>query len=215
MGRAPRAKFTGYKLWGLQIWEDPFQEPGTAQITDEYGWTLAKLEGEIPPVKDWLTIPMEWIDKIYDAELKCRLRAERPSRLIIPPTDQQKEPDNVKSRITISGRAETIEENVWHSGPDYDIGTFIFEGDLDVEVEEMVKYVSVAFLNEASSKYSEGRTYAYVDPTGGELKVGDIVEVPVGYSTQMKLARVKKLGKNGYDGAPIKAVAKILKAEAL
>lgn len=52
-----------------------------------------------------------------------------------------------------------------------------------------MKLVSVIYLNEKIGGYV-GRDYAYIDPTGGQLKVGDKVIVPAESDNERKKAMV-------------------------
>jgi hypothetical protein len=87
-----------------------------------------------------------------------------------------------------------------------------FEGEFEFEVEDLDPnvYVQVDYSSNGIGRVSP--LYTYIDPTGGDLRVGDLVEVPVTYGT--KVGRVAKLGKGDYTG-PCKTVAARVVREAL
>lgn len=108
----------------------------------------------------------------------------------------------MKQRITIHGPIKGKKSRRTGVG-EY---TWTFEGDYDVEVENLEHFVQVEFLN--SSGYRE---YTYIDPSG-VVKVGDLVEVDTVYGTS--IAKVVALGKGSYNG-PFKSITARLSREVL
>ena len=112
----------------------------------------------------------------------------------------------MKQRVTIRPRGEV---RVLHGGRPvikYNIddsytlvSSVTYEGDFEVEAEDLDSYVQVKYLDRGAL----ARRYTYRDPSG-TLKVGDLVEAPVGYDG-LQLAKVVELGRGKYSG-PIKDI---------
>lgn len=86
-----------------------------------------------------------------------------------------------------------------------------FEGEFEFEVEDIDphKYVQV---NYSMNGGAYAALYTYIDPTGGNLLVGDLVEVPVSYGTKVGVVAARGRGK--YTG-PCKTVSSRLTRESL
>jgi hypothetical protein len=99
----------------------------------------------------------------------------------------------VRRRLRISGDSIDILRN----GRDVS-GTrrMILEGDFDVEIEDLERYVQVRI---AGATGSGSYRWTYRDPSG-TLAVGDAVIVPFGYDDEDRLATVVALGRGGWDG---------------
>ncbi len=77
-------------------------------------------------------------------------------------------------------------------------------GDAEVVLEEIDEniYVQVEFVNtDPRFSHTRGKLYTYIDPTGGDLDVGDLVDVPTRYASH-NLAVVKEFGNGMPSGRP-------------
>lgn len=83
--------------------------------------------------------------------------------------------------------------------------TAVFEGEFEFEVEDLDNYVQVK-----TGRYSR---LTYRDPSGN-LAVGDLVNVPIGWHNAPSVGEVIGLGRGGYDGYT-KDVTSRLVSEAL
>jgi hypothetical protein len=110
----------------------------------------------------------------------------------------------VKRRVTIVPKDAT---SAWvDAGQPYQMGrAAVFEGEFDIEIEDLDNYVVVQ-----TEKYSR---LTYRDPSG-KLKFGDRVLVPLGYKNREQLGRVIELGRGNYTG-PTKDVSARLLTEKL
>lgn len=110
----------------------------------------------------------------------------------------------MKRRLTLTYKPGEAQFTAHHNGGKVEL---VLEGEFISGVEEdLDRYVQVAF---------PGRSYKYTyrDPSG-TLRVGDRVEVPVGYYSDPALAEVVELGRGSYTG-PIKTIRAVLRREAL
>jgi hypothetical protein len=118
-----------------------------------------------------------------------------------------------------AARRLTVRRNTRNSCSSFAVGaeygdlSTVFEGEFDYDVEEIdpIVYVQVDYSGVGVGMRLQP-LYTYIDPTGGNLRIGDLVEVPVTYGT--KVGIVAKLGRGNWTGE-CKTVAAHLIREAL
>jgi hypothetical protein len=118
-----------------------------------------------------------------------------------------------------AARRLTVRRNTRNSCSSFEVGaeygdlSQVFEGEFDYDVEEIdpTVYVQVDYSGVGVGMRLQP-LYTYIDPTSGNLRVGDLVEVPVTYGT--KVGVVAKLGRGDWTGV-CKTVAAHLIREAL
>lgn len=108
----------------------------------------------------------------------------------------------MKKRVTVRLTRGTALEKVGregafggskHSGAGVAHSAYVFEGDIEVEVEDLERLVQVRYVGQDGLK-----TYTYTDPFG-DLEVGELVDVPTRYE-EHNAAIVVALGRGRYTG---------------
>ena len=99
----------------------------------------------------------------------------------------------MKRKVKISPAPFTRTRVVSGTAADLEIGgAIIVEGDFDIEELDTTEYVSVVILS--ASGIAEGRSYTYSSSFDPPLKLGDLVQVPFGYSNRLRVAAVTETG---------------------
>lgn len=81
-------------------------------------------------------------------------------------------------------------------------GPLVIEGDFEIEEVDDNRYVGVQFIG------GYRQDYTYIDPSG-DLRKGDLVEVPTSNSLELQVARVTALDVPPF-GVGVKSVARRL-----
>jgi hypothetical protein len=113
----------------------------------------------------------------------------------------------MKRRITITpaGEARRGKDRPRFSLVD----PYVIEGDFEFEVEELDSFVQVSLPTE----YAGGvYRWTYSDPSGS-LKIGDVVQVPVGHDDRPAIGTVVEHGRGFWNGETKDVTARLVREE--